>query len=106
MNTSIAPLPTVSAFTPMSSSTAPPAGQAAAVSQPRSTVPAAPSATGNLKKDTSIDTTGYVVVKTIDPTSNEVVAQTPTEAYLRLAHAMAGTLQAETRSGSTSDKVA
>ncbi|MER2606628.1 MAG: flagellar protein FlaG [Siculibacillus sp.] len=117
MNTSIAPFSTIPAMPAMSSPPSPPASEAAAVVQSRPTTStgsgasSAPSPTpstsnGNLNKDITIDQSGIVVVKTIDSKSNEVLAQTPTEAYLRLAHAMTEAFQAETRSEPTSDVTA
>lgn len=40
-------------------------------------------------------TTGLMVVRTVDVGTGDVVAQNPTEAYLRLAHAMTETVRAE-----------
>lgn len=43
----------------------------------------------------SFDDTGLTVVRTVDIATHEVVGQNPTEAYLRLAHAMIDTLRTE-----------
>ncbi|MCE1236209.1 MAG: hypothetical protein LWW93_07600 [Hyphomicrobiales bacterium] len=41
------------------------------------------------------DRSGFMVVRTVDVVTGEVVAQNPTEAYLRLAQAMTATVRAD-----------
>mgnify|MGYP001767126274 CR=1 FL=1 len=50
-----------------------------------------------LNKDISFDQSGLVVVRTVESLSREVVAQMPSEAYLRLAQAMQETIEADMR---------
>lgn len=113
MNTSITPFQTIAPPPPRLASTSPPTNPNAAVSQSRASAPEAASPApatvathGNLEKDIAIDTSGIVIVKTIDPKSSEILSQAPTEAYLRLAHAMSEAVQAETRGEPTSDVLA
>lgn len=47
---------------------------------------------------------GFMVVRTVDVATGEVVAQNPTEAYLRLAQAMTATVRSD--AAKTSDVVA
>lgn len=55
---------------------------------------AAPAA-GAVERQVSFDEAGFLVVRSIDATNQEIVAQNPTEAYLRLAHAMIEAVRAD-----------
>lgn len=51
----------------------------------------------------AFDDAGFTVVRTIDVATGDLVAQNPTEAYLRLAHAMIDMVEIETADRSRTD---
>lgn len=51
----------------------------------------------------SFDDAGFTVVRTVDIVTGDVVGQNPTEAYLRLAHAMIDALRSERDGERTAD---
>ena len=51
----------------------------------------------------TFDDAGFTVVRTIDVDTGDVVAQNPTEAYLRLAHAMIDVVKVEAADRSRTD---
>lgn len=51
----------------------------------------------------TFDDAGFTVVRTIDVDTGDVVAQNPTEAYLRLAHAMIDAVRIEAADRSSTD---
>lgn len=55
----------------------------------------------------SIDeTSGLRVVRIVDVASGDIVGQNPSEAYLRLAHAMIATLRRSAEDGTEADRLA
>ena len=52
------------------------------------------------------ETSGLAVVRIVDVATGEIVGQNPSEAYLRLAHAMLATLRTAAEDGAAADRLA
>lgn len=102
----------MSAFTPLSDK------QLRPPSESSSTTPAATSSNHDgasraqpvrdnpTDKKIAFDDAGFTIVRTVDVSTGDVLAQNPTEAYLRLAHAMIGTVRGDPIDGSATDVLA
>lgn len=108
---SIAPVtagPPIGANRPSSNVSAPPA-QPATESTGVANTQAAAAASGSARTtstEVERDPSGLVVVRTLDAATHQIVAQMPTEAYLRLAQAMTETVRSEVRQDAVTGTIA